>query len=395
MGPPIRVLIGVSVGWVPLAFLFDGVTVLVLPIRLGGSDAATTGLVSFVGLALGVAAQPLAGWLSDRLRSSVDRRVVLAATAVPAMAGIWLLAGTTGVVAAIAGYIVIQAAAGAMQGVQGALIPEHVPSPARGRAAGLKSAFDVGGAFAGFVVLGALLASGDVVGTGAVLTLIVLVAVALLWVLVPPRTGSPVTPRTGSQARGWPASFPALVLSRFLFLFGTYAVGRFMLFIVAERLGIDPERAADEAGWLLAMFTGATALAAVPSGWLADRYGRRGLMRIGSVLSAAGIAAFIPSAGLGGVAVAGSLMAAGTAAFATANWAAATDVVAPADAGRLMGWVGVATGVAAASAGLLGPLIDVAGLTPALGIAAVVTLAATLPTLGPDLATIQPLKEHR
>ncbi len=402
MRTPGRVLVGISVLWVPLAFLFDGVTVLVLPVRLGdGPDAATLGLVSFVGLAAGLALQPLAGSLSDRLRWRVDRRLFLSATALPVVAGIWLLAGTSGTLSAVVGYVVVQAAAGAMQGGQGALIPEHVPATARGRAAGFKSAFDTGGAFVGFLVLGALVAAGQIAAIGVLLTILVLVGVALVWILVPPlQLGrrpariEPVEPMAPVGAP-WPAGFAPLILSRFLFLFGTFAVGRFLLLLVAERLGVAPERAADEAGSLLALFAAATALASIPFGWLADRHSRRGLMRLGAFLSAAGIAAFIPSLGIPGVVVAGLLMALGTAAFVTANWAAATHVVAPASAGRLMGMVGVATGVAAAAAGLLGPLIDAAGFAPALGLAAVVAVTAVLPIADARQSSIELLKEHQ
>ncbi len=390
-----RVLVGVSVLWIPLAFLFDGVTLLVLPVRLGDQpDATTLGLISFAGLAVGVAIQPMAGALGDRLRMRVDRRMFLLATAPPVLAGIWLVVGTTGALAVVAGYVVMQAAAGAMQGGVGALIPEHIPAQVRGRASGLKSAFDVGGAFAGFLILGALLASENLGAVGALLTVIVLIGCALVWVLVPRVDAAPRAHAPKPSGPLSPTGFMAVIASRFLFLFGTYAVGRFLLLLVAERLALAPERAAAEAGWLLALFTAATALAAIPCGWLADRHGRRRLMQLGALISAAGIGAFIPPLGLPGLIVAGLLMAVGTGAFVSANWAAATDVVAPADAGRLMGVVGVATGVAAAGAGLLGPLIDVAGFAPALALAAIVTVSAAVPiaSVGPRLSEL--LKEN-
>ncbi len=221
-----RVLVGVSVLWIPLAFLFDGVTLLVLPVRLGDRpDATTLGLVSFAGLAVGVAIQPLAGALGDRLRTRVDRRVFLLATAPPVLAGIWLVVGTTGALAVVAGYVVMQAAAGAMQGGLGALIPEHIPPEVRGRASGLKSAFDVGGAFAGFIILGALVASGDIAAVGPMLTVIVLIGCALVWVLVPPVDPAPSAHVPEPTGPAWPTGFMAVIVSRFLFLFGTYAVG--------------------------------------------------------------------------------------------------------------------------------------------------------------------------
>jgi len=368
--------IGLSVVWVPLAFLFDGVTVLVLPLRVG--DASTLGLVSLVGLGMGAGLQPVAGWLSDRLRDRVDRRTFLAVAAVPAILGLWLLVGTTGLAAAIAGYVVIQAAASAMQAAQQTLIPEHLDRVEQGRASGLKTTFDVGGSFLAFLVLGALLASGDAVAAAAVITVLVVAALVLVFVLVPnrQRLRRPVRP-----SLRLPDGLGALILARFLFLFATYGVGRFLVLLVGERLGLDPSQAVGGAAGLLALFTLATAASALPVGWLADRQSRRDLMVAGAAIAAAGIAMLVPSTGLPGVLAGGLLMSVGTAAFVTANWAATTTIVARDDAGRLMGIANLGTGLAAAAAGALGPLIDAAGFGPALVVAATASAAAALPVL--------------
>src|SRR4051812_16270458 len=183
MGRSAGLWIGLSVVWVPLAFLFDGVTVLVLPLRIE-ADASTLGLVSLVGLGIAAGLQPVAGWLSDRLRDRVSRRTFLAVAAAPAVLGLWLLVGTTTLAAAVAAYALIQTAATAMQAAQQTLIPEHVDRLEQGRASGLKTTFDVGGSFLAFLVLGALLASDDIVAAAAVTTVLVIIAVTLVFVLV-------------------------------------------------------------------------------------------------------------------------------------------------------------------------------------------------------------------
>ena len=76
-------------------------------------------------------------------------------------------------------------------------------------------------------------------------------------------------------------------------------------------------------------------------------------------------------------------MAAGTAAFVTANWAATTALVPAEASGRLMAIANLGTGFAAAAAGALGPLIDTAGFVPALLLAAVASTAAVLPLVSP------------
>jgi MFS family permease len=369
--------IGLSVVWMPLAFLFDGVTVLILPMRLG-TDASTLGLVSVVGLGIAAGLQPAAGWLSDRLRDQVDRRTFLAIAAVPAVLGVWLLLGTSTLVATIVGFVLVQAAATAMQAALQTMIPEHLNEVEQGRASGLKTTFDVGGSFLAFLVLGALLASGDLVAAAAVITALVVVAVVFVFLLVPTRQR--LRSATHPKMR-FPEGLAPLIVARFLFLFATYGVGRFLVLLVADRLGRDPGGALRDAAGLLALFTLATAASAVPVGWLAEKRSRRDIMVAGAVLAAIGIAVLVPPAGLPGVVIGGLLMSFGTAAFVTANWAATTTLVGRDDAGRLMAIANLGTGAAAAAAGALGPLIDAAGFGPALLVAVTASAAAVIPIL--------------
>jgi len=285
--------LGLSVGWIPLAFLFDGVTVLVLPLRLD-ADAATLGVVSMIGLGIAAGLQPVAGWLSDQVRDRLDRRTFLAVAAVPAVGGLWLLAETTTLFAALLGYILLQGAATAMQAAQQTLIPEHLERSEQGRGSGLKAAFDVGGSFLAFLLLGTLLVSGDLFGTAVAITVLVGLAVALVFVLVPPveRLQASVRSRVGLRP-----GLGRLIVARFLLLFATYGVGRFLVLLVAERLDLDPARAVGDAGALLALFTLATAGCAVPAGWLADRRASRDVMAAGAAIGAIGIVVLVPSAG--------------------------------------------------------------------------------------------------
>jgi len=379
--PPRRLLLGISVAWIPLAFLFDGVTVLMLPLRLAG-DATNVGLVSMAGLALAAGLQPVAGWASDRLRDRVDRRAFLAAAAVPALLGLWLLVGTTGLLAALVGYVVLQVGATSLQAAQQTFIPEHLDADRRGRASGLKAAFDVGGAFLAFLVLGALLAAGSLAPAATVVSVLLVAAVALVLLLVPPALRSDTRP---GPSRGWsfelPPGLASLIAARFLFLLATYTVGRFLVLLVSERLAIPLERAVEQAGWLLALLTLTTAVAAIPMGWVADRASRRTPMIVGAVVAAAGILLLVPSLGLAGILSGGLLMSLGTAAFVTANWAATADLVPPRESGRLMGVANLGTGLAAAAAGAFGPLIDASGFVPALVLAALASAAAALPLL--------------
>jgi hypothetical protein len=111
--------------------------------------------------------------------------------------------------------------------------------------------------------------------------------------------------------------------------------------------------------------------------------GRLRVMAGGALLAAAGTALFLPEGGLGGVVLAGTLLSVGTASFASANWAAVTDLSPAADSGRLLGLANLGTGGAAAAAGLLGPPIDLWGFTPALLFATLGMVVALVPLTRP------------
>jgi MFS family permease len=379
-----RRLVGISVVWIPLAFLTDGITVLALPLLLGG-NATAIGLASFAGIATGLVVQLAAGAVSDRTRAILDRRGFIAIATVPALIGLGMMGAGVG---AMAAYVLVQLGAGAVQAGQGALIPEAVAPTARGQASGLKTAFDVGGSFLAFLVLGAALADGNLPLTVAESAGILVVAVAVLWLLGPAARGpGAIRPATGddsvtsarSNAQAIPAGFLPLVASRFLLLFGTYAVGRFLVLLVADRTGQGIGAAVGDAAAILAFLTLLTAAAGLPAGWAVDRVGSQRLMVGGAIACAAGTLALIADAGIAGVLLGGSLMSLGTAAFVSANWAATTRLVPAAAAGRLMAIAGAGTGVAAATAGLLGPLIEAAGQPTALVVAAVAALTAIVP----------------
>ncbi|MDQ3870971.1 MAG: MFS transporter [Chloroflexota bacterium] len=399
-----RLLVGISVFWLALSLLFDGLTVLVLPATVAGlvpqeEHATVVGAVTFVGLFAAMLVQPLAGAASDALRGRLGRRGFLALAVVGILCGLLLFgAGVTLALVALS-YVILQVAGSSAQAAQQAFIPDLVDREWRGRAAGVRGAMDVGGAFLGFLVLGSLLEQGGSRPALLVIAAVVSATFVITVLLARERRGfvPPPTPETqrvvvgelgGASAaarhpadattgRSWRTArrsllalygfdrrrhpaFAWLVLSRFLFLLGTYAIGRFFLFFVAARLGLDPRAAALEAGALLASLTLATAVAAVPAGWAADRFGRTRLMRAGAAVSALGAASLILPGGAAQILLLGGVLSLGSAAFGSASWAATTDVVPEREAARYMAVANFGTAGAAAAAGLAGPLVDLA-----------------------------------
>ena len=368
----LRASLGVSIGWIGISMVADGVPALLLPHRLlaeGRTDATTLGLITL--LAIGVAAllQPAAGRWSDR----IGRFPVIAAGSALAIAGLALLfapgAAVAGAVLALAGVSVAQAG-------QQALLPDRIGASWRGRAGGLKGAFDVAGAFAGFLVIGFLLAGGDAVRAALVLAIALVVGFGLSRAMLPgPPEAQPPLSRPGARHRSRDGELLRLVLARFLFLVGIYAVGRFLLLFIAERFELGADAAGGEAGTALALLALVTVAASVPAGWLSDRIGRRPLMVAGGVIGAAGIGLLAVASSLEAVLAFGALMAVGTAAFGSASWAMLADVTDSAQTGRLMGLANLGTAGAAAMAGAFGILIDAGGFGPAFVVAAACTLA--------------------
>ncbi len=180
-------------------------------------------------------------------------------------------------------------------------------------------------------------------------------------------------------------SFFWLIISRFLFLTGTYAVGRFLVYFVADRLNLSATQASQQSGNLLAVLALVTVLGALPAGWAADRLGRKPVMVFGGLISALGIALFIFANSFGLMILFGTLMSAGSAAFASANWAMSADLAPGDQAGRFYGLLNFGTAGASAVAGLFGPLVDYgnqlghgSGYTILFGLAAVVSLGSAV-----------------
>jgi MFS family permease len=365
-----HVLFGISIFWMGLSMLGDGVNTLVLPkllLDVGNESARATtlGLLTSVGLIGGMLLQPLAGAWSDRLRPRWGRRGVLGAGLVLMLASLLLLNARVDLVGISLAYLLLQVAVSVGQAAQQGFIPDQVSQSLRGTAAGLKGFMDLGGALLAFIVLGRLLGSNQfslaLVAIGAV----ILVSFALTLVLVPEaRVHAPGNSERPSLRHmfqfDWHAhaQFARLVLARFLFLLGIYAVGRFFLFFIADRLALASDRASAEAGSLLAVLTLISVLCAIPAGWAADRFGRGRLMAVGAVLSAGGVLLLVVASSAAHILIFGGVLAVGSAAFTSANWAAVADLAPPDQAARFMGFANFGVAGAIAAAGLFGPLLD-------------------------------------
>jgi MFS family permease len=150
--------------------------------------------------------------------------------------------------------------------------------------------------------------------------------------------------------------FASAVAARFLFLLGTFGIGRLLYVFIQQELGLSDSAAPEAVGSILAAFALVTGCIALAGGWLADRSGRLAPMAGGAALGAAG-ALVLVTGGAPGIASGGLLMSAGSGLFAAGNWAVTSDLVPREEAARFMGIANFGTVGAAAAAGGAGLLV--------------------------------------
>lgn len=416
MGRQTRLLFGISIFWLALSVLFDGINTLVLPLQVGvfasqNNQATLLGLLTFFGLLAGALVQPIAGTFSDKLQPVLGRKGFIGIGLLLSLVSLFLFASFQSLAGVMLGYLSIQISASIAQAGQQGLIPDLVDENRRGLASGMKGFMDLTGAMLGFILLGQLLGSGEVLPAIGVIGTILVIAYLLAALLTPEdKPAKAAIPETNHVSLTKifrfdlteHNAFVRLILARFLFLLGIYGTGRFLLFFVADRLGLSEEQAAEQAGNLLAGLALFTVLASPLTGWLADRIGRIPLMIIGAIFSAISALMLVWANSASQILLFGGLMSLGSAAFASGSWAFLADVVPKTQPARFFGLANFSTAGAAAAAGLFGPVIDgVEQISPGMGfsmlfiLASVAFLTSALPLKGLSLKKYGEVYENK
>src|SRR5215208_6196532 len=143
MGRQIRLLFGISVFWLALSVLTDGINTIVLPLQIGGlsnqnNQATILGLVTFFGLLAGALIQPIAGAFSDKLNPRLGRKGFIGIGLVLSLLSLFLFAVLPSLGGAMVAYLAIQVSASIAQAGQQGLIPDLVDENQRGLASGFK-----------------------------------------------------------------------------------------------------------------------------------------------------------------------------------------------------------------------------------------------------------------
>jgi Na+/melibiose symporter-like transporter len=361
-----------------LAALWSSLHSIVLPLRLldfvAESEKNTyLGLLTFTGLILAMAVQPIAGTISDRSGFSWGRRrpYVLLGTII----GILLLPGIGyfGSYAAIfLIYCLLQVSTNTAQGPYQAFIPDLVPEGKRGLASGVKSLLEIVGGIALVRLIGYFMGQYST-GEGSFWLWLVLGALAtVLTVKERARSGSPQLPFLPTLYKSFKidvkanSDFVLFLVSRLLIFMALATIQTFALFYLRDVIGVANPATAT-ADLLIAAGIGMM-VAVYPAGRLSDRIGRRPVVVSSGLLGALGILVIFFSPSYGYIIFGGAILGIATGAFMSSNWALATDLVARGEEARYLGLTNLATAGGAALARLIGPVIDFFNrYTPGLG----------------------------
>jgi MFS family permease len=409
--------VGARYIWLNIAAMFGVYLAFVTPIalslaikvgRLAPGREEYLGYVIGVGSLAAIIANPIAGTLSDRLRSRFGRRrpYMLLGTAIGLIALVVIVRSDTIVVLG-AGWALAQIGWPPVITLLLTSQADRLPEAQRGRVAGLSGVVTQLAPVAGVLLVGGF------AGTSLLLFLIPGVVGALavvLFVLVVPEADNRRVPRSdvslsvGSMVRTYsfsPRRHPDFAwnwLGKFLVMFGVTLNSTFIAFFLADRLGVSVEEVAGTVA-VLGIGGVVTGIAgAIGGGFLSDRLKRRRIfVLIGTAIFAGGavLLAVAPSMPL--IITASLLGTLGLGAFASVDQALTLDVLPErdTDAGRYMGVGAFATTAAQGIAPFIAPAFLAIGPSGATKNYTLLYLVAALVTLAGGLVIATRIKSVR
>jgi hypothetical protein len=154
-------------------------------------------------------------------------------------------------------------------------------------------------------------------------------------------------------------SFVWWVINRLAFLVGATNLATFMVFFLQEKFGYGANEAAGPAANAVLYVGIFILLTALPSGWLADRFGKKSIVVVAALLGGVGTGAVIVAPVLSGIYIGACLVGASLGFFYASSWALGTMIVPNDKAGHFLG-VGNLAGAGAGAVGAYigGPIAD-------------------------------------
>jgi len=360
-----------------LTALWQSLHSIILPLRLldivpEAQKNTYLGWLTFGGLMLALAVQPIAGAVSDRSGFKWGRRrpyiligSIIALLIIPGIG----LAGSFAAIFAV--YCLLQIASNTAQGPYQAFIPEFVPENKHGVASGVKALLEVVGGVI-LVYLASLFMDRYSAGEGSrwlwlvlgILAAVLLAAMLATVILVREVPVSLKSRRAPFRAELYRTVREAManrdivwfLVSRLLVYMAFTTIQQFALYFFRDVIGVvNPA----EATARFSIFAVAGMLLVVwPAGYLSDRIGRKPISIGAGLLGALGIGIFALTKDYNTLLGAAVIIGMAMGAFNSANWALATDLAAKGEEARYLGIANMATAGGAALARAIGPAID-------------------------------------
>ena len=279
-----------------LSVMWNSIHTIILPAVLlqfvpDAIKSVALGTLTFCGLLLAMALQPITGALSDQTRSPWGRRrpwiLAGAAGSILSLLALGLAPGLT--LLAIA-YLLLQITSNIAHGPFQGLIPDLTPARRHGIAAGARNLLDLLGLMAGVTVAGFAIDRGRPAWALAFIVAVLtgVAVLSLLGIREPPAAGAaPLMPAFQRAKAAFVhayrfdyrryAGYAWLLLSRFLVLAGVYAVQGFSQYYLRDVLGVA--RPASLTARLTTIIGVGTLLLVLPAGYLATASGANGPIR--------------------------------------------------------------------------------------------------------------------
>lgn len=353
------------------------------PFVLDGDVKVTTlAIVSFTGLTLAALSQPMFGTWSDSLRSKIGKRmpfIALGSILTVIFLGGMTLSVLLGWFAFFLMYCALQFTSNIAYGPYHGLLPDMVPELDRGKASGVLGGMQMLGTIASGVVLSFVFnINKDLIGPMVVI--IVLVAVCGVLTLLflrepaPPPNRIQPTEVKGSrrllsifsiEAKKYP-DFVWLLFARTWTLTGIATVSAYALYWMGDVIkpsgyklfgALTLSSPAQAVSVLLAIVILFAFIAAIISGILSDRVGRKPLIALAGVFGIIGVIPFIFLRDLGTVLIFACFIGLCYGMFTAVDWAMVTDLIPRSQAGKYMGVSNLATAMPQAIAPLFGGIL--------------------------------------
>jgi len=360
--------------WIGLSFMWNSLHVTILPAVLlkyvpDTQKNTWLGLLTFFGLIIAMLVQPVSGAVSDHWRSKLGRRRPLMWFGTAGDLFFLLLMGFIGGLPALfIGYIGLQTTSNIAHGPAQGLLPDEVPAEKLGLASGIKTALDMAGIVLSSLLMGFLISSSDPNPRLAVTVIIALLVVFGLITLVftkeSPSIGEGrnhlqlgrVIKETFNFKVVGDKHYWLLILSRFLYLVGIYGFQSFAQYFIRDKFPEqDPIMFTQ---FVMGTFVVVLIIFSLLAGTLSDRYGRKKLQILSSIIGGIGAILLIFAKTPAQLLIYGGFMGVGLGIFLSVNWAIANDMVPKDNAAKYMGLTNIATAGSAAIARLEGPMTD-------------------------------------